>query len=131
MKPLVAVVVILFVALYFLMNAPLIQDSTLKWLEKNPKSPDAPAVLLRSALWCDWTGGDEQALLLYRTIWEKYPEAASHCAQALYETAYYYSQTTSRRSANPFLEKLFSEYEGQEKWRAKGKQLWDEVNHVL
>jgi hypothetical protein len=131
MKPLAVIVGILFVAAYFLMNAQLIQDSTLKWIQKNPKHPDAPRVLLRSAVWCDWTGGDEQALLLYRTIWENYPEAGPECAQALYETAYFFSQGTARRNANTFLEKLFNEYEDQEKWRVKGKELWDEVNHVL
>lgn len=130
-KPIAIFLAVMAVILYFLMNTSMIQDQTLKWVEKNPQSPDAPTILLRAAIWCDWTGGDEEALRLYQALLDKYPDARPQCAQALYEMASIFAQGTARRNANQFLERLFNEYEDQEKWRLKGKALWDEVNHVL
>ena len=131
MKKLVALFVSLGLLMYFGMNSQLIMDQTMKWADKNTENPDAPEVIMRAAVWCDITGGDRQAMELYRTVWERYPKAAPYCAQALYETAYIVSQGTARMNANQYLQKIFDEYADQEKWRLKAKALWDEVNHVI
>ena len=131
LKPIMLFIAFMGLVLYFAMNCSLIKDQAFQWVDKNPKSPDAPEILMRAGLWCSWTGGTQEAQQLFRAIWERYPEARPFSARALYEFAYIYSQGTARRNANPYLERIFSEYEDQEKWRAKARELWDEVNHAL
>lgn len=131
MKKFVAFAFLLFFALFFLMNGKMIRDVTLDWVDKNPKDIGAPAILLRSAVWCDWTGSDAQALELYQAVWTRYPEATAQAAQALYRVAYHHSQSTARKNANQFLQMIFDQYEAEEKWRVKAVELWDEVNHAL
>lgn len=131
MSKMFVLIIILATMMFVAMNSALICDETMKWADANPKDPGTAAILLRAGIWCDITGGNEQAFKLYQAVWDRYPDEGDLCAAALYKTAYLIAQGTARRGANRYLNMIFEKYQDQEKWRLKARELWDEVNNVL
>lgn len=130
LKALIIPILILTGVLVVALNTGFLADKALEWASKNPDRPEAPQLVYRVARWCDLTGDDQNAVRLYLQIYERFPERRELAAESIYRAALAVSYGTARRQASNYLDLLFREYPEQEKWRSKGKELWDVVNKI-
>ncbi|HVZ81975.1 MAG TPA: hypothetical protein VHE12_14400 [bacterium] len=134
MKKLIIGALILIAVFVVVLNTGIVAGQALDWVKENPKDPDAPLVLYRTARWCDIMGSDQRAESIYLQLYQQYPEKAELCAPALYYVALDISNssyaTGVRKQALPYLQTIIDKYSDQEEWRTKAKQLYDEVNYA-
>jgi len=134
MKKLVIGALVLIGLFVLVLNTGLVADQALDWVKANPKDPQAPVVLYRTARWCDVMGSDERANAVYLQLYQQYPEKGELCAPALFYVAQNISNASYnvgvRKQALPYLEIIINDYSSQEEWRTKAKQLYDEVSYA-
>lgn len=134
MKGLLVGAVILIVLFIIGLNSSLIGDQALSWAKANPKDPNAPQVLYDAGRWCDIMGSDNKAVALYWFLYQQYPQNAELCAPALYNCGKILANSSYivgiRQQAIPYLQIVLTQYQDQEEWKTKSKQLLDEVTYV-
>lgn len=134
MKKLIIGALLLIVVFIIVLNTGLVADQALNWVKENPKDPEAPLVLYRTARWCDVMGNDERANAIYLQLYQQFPEKGELCAPALYYVAQDIANSSYavgvKKQALPYLEIIINDYSSQEEWRTKAKQLYDEVNYA-
>lgn len=134
MKKLIVGALILIVIFVVVLNTGLVADQAVGWVKDNPKDPEAPVVLYRTARWCDVMGNDQRANAVYLQLYQQFPERGDLCAPALYYVAQNIANSSYavgvRKQALPYLDIIINDYSSQEEWRTKAKQLYDEVNYA-
>jgi hypothetical protein len=132
MKKMIVVAVLLIAIFFVALNSTMLAEQAEKWVQDNPKDPNAPTVLYDAARWCDILGDNQKAMSVYMEIYQKYPEQGEICAAALYYCANIQASTTSApKLANTYLDIIFNQYPTVEEWNIKAKQLSDQVNHGI
>lgn len=134
MKKLIYVAVA-FIALFIIaLNAGMMADQAVAWVNAHPKDPNAPDVLYKAGRWCDLMGSNDKAVEIYWMLYQQYPERGDLCAPALYYAAYIKGNSSYiaalRQQANQYLQIIMDQYSNQGDWGTKAKKLYDEVNYV-
>ena len=130
MKKMIIVAVLLVAVFFVALNSSMLAEQAEKWVQDNPKDPNAPTVLYDAARWCDILGDNQKAIAVYMDVYKQYPEQGELCAGALYHCADIQASTTSApKLANDYLQIIFTQYPTIEDWNKKAKELSDEVNH--
>ncbi len=123
--------VVLIGVFFVALNSSMLADQAEKWVQDNPKDPNAPKALFYAARWCDFLGDNQTAIVTYMKLYELYPEQGDLCAAGLYHCAEIQDETTGApKLANNYLQIIFDHYSSQTDWTAKAKELSDEVNHA-
>ena len=124
----------LIVLFVLVLNSSILADQAVKWVNANPKDPDAPLTLYRAGRYCNVMGDENRALEIYAQLYAQYPERAELCAPAMYYSGEIKANSSNilayRKQAIPFFDIVANEYSSQEEWRVKAKKLADEVNYA-
>jgi len=134
MKKLIIISAAVILGLIVILNTSMVADQAMAWVSAHPKDPDAPEILYRAARWCDLLGSGDQAAVVYKKLYENYPDRADLCAPALYYLGSDLANGTYivgiKKQALPYLGIVMNQYASQKEWCTKAKQLYDEVDAV-
>lgn len=134
MKKLIYAAIVFIVLFIIALNAGMVADQAVAWVNQHPKDSGAPDVLYKAARWCDLMGSNDKAVEIYWMLYQQYPERADLCAPGLYYAASIKANSSYivalRQQANQYLQVIMDQYPSQGDWGTKAKKLYDEVNYV-